>query len=131
MAILGIGADVVYVPRIINLVQRRGVDRFAARILNERELRDWKMVRVERDHNLFRDAQYLAVRWAVKEAAYKALYPTFRPVWKDLTYERLSAAGVKPTLSFHPKDQTSLPGAIHCSISHDGDYVFATVVVEV
>ncbi|KAF5369817.1 hypothetical protein D9758_001113 [Tetrapyrgos nigripes] len=129
MAILGIGVDIVHVPRILNLIQRRGGDKFAAKILSERELQTWRPTRLERDS--FREAQYLAVRWAVKEAAYKAMYPSFRPVWKELTYERTGVTGAKPTLSFHPTLPTSRPGAIHCSVTHDGDYVFASVLVEV
>jgi len=62
MTILGIGADIVHVPRIVNVMKRRGMDKFAARILNERELQDWKAVRVERDYDSFQNARYLAVQ---------------------------------------------------------------------
>lgn len=67
-------------------------------------------------------------RWALKEAAYKALYPNYRPTWKDLTYYPLGAIklGSKPVLSFKYQQDLSF----HCSVTHDGDYVFATVVVE-
>ncbi|KAJ4466531.1 4'-phosphopantetheinyl transferase [Lentinula aciculospora] len=127
MAILGIGADIVQTPRILALIQRIGPQKLARRILSEVELGHWDASRSGYDIRPS-DAQFLAVRWAMKEAAYKAVYPTFRPTWKDLTYYPLGAMapGSKPSLFF--KYQPAL--ALHCSVSHDGDYVFATVVAE-
>jgi len=121
MAILGIGADIVYIPRFLALLQRRSPSALARRILSQPELEDWNTTRS--DH-----ARFLAVRWALKEATYKAVYPTLRPTWKDVSYHPLGAleAGSKPSMSYE-----SQPGlTLHCSVSHDGDYVFATVLVE-
>jgi holo-[acyl-carrier protein] synthase len=64
----------------------------------------------------------------VKEAAYKALYPHRLPTWKDLTYIGLTN-GRKPELLYHPPAPISL-GDIHVSVSHDGDYVFASVLIQ-
>lgn len=71
-------------------------------------------------------------RWAVKEAAYKAMYPAFMPTWKELSYRGLQPNGQKPTLLYEPlKSSVDTKGiTIHASISHDGDYVFASVLVE-
>jgi len=68
----------------------------------------------------------------VKEAAYKALYPDIKPTWKELTYLGLSSNGKKPTLSYSSSSQDSSRkfGSIHVSVSHDGDYTMAYVVVE-
>lgn len=73
----------------------------------------------------------ISVRWCVKEAAYKALYPTVRPTWKELAYRGLSD-GRKPTLTYLPVDTESLKrvGQTHVSVSHDGDYVYSSVLIE-
>jgi holo-[acyl-carrier protein] synthase len=72
-----------------------------------------------------------ACRWAMKEAAYKALYPTVTARWKELTYQGL-AEGRKPTLYYHPftPGNSEKVGRLHASVSHDGDYVFTSVLVE-
>lgn len=80
-------------------------------------------------------AQYqcnlISLRWAVKEAAYKALYPVLKPTWKELTYHGLQGK-VKPTLEYHPPsvEDKSKIGKVHVSVSHDGHLVFATVIIE-
>jgi hypothetical protein len=70
-------------------------------------------------------------RWAIKEAVYKAVYPVVKPTWHDFTLQR-PAGSPKPDLVYHPKDsQLSLRlGRMHTSVSHDGEYTFATVIVE-
>ena len=70
--------------------------------------------------------------WSVKEAAYKALYPTVKATWKDLAYQSY-ANGQKPTLVFTETleaDKGSKVGPIHVSVSHDGEYVVSQVLVE-
>ncbi|KAJ7129753.1 4'-phosphopantetheinyl transferase [Mycena epipterygia] len=121
MCILGIGVDVVHVPRIAALLSRYP-QRLASRILSPQEA-------VQSD--MLADPTFIAVRWAVKEAAYKALYPHYRPTWKEFTYHGLKN-GRKPVLLHHPqssKDRIS-PEDIHISVSHDGEYVFASVLVQ-
>jgi holo-[acyl-carrier protein] synthase len=78
-------------------------------------------------------------RWAAKEAAYKALYPHFRPVWKDLEVRKVDK---KPFLAFSPaflaqSDAGEGEGAVkkdgvkmHLSVSHDAGMMVAYVVVE-
>lgn len=72
------------------------------------------------------------LRWAVKEAAYKAFYPVVKPTWKEITFRGLQANGAKPVLEYHPLliCEVEKVGKAHVSISHDGDYVFASVLVE-
>ncbi|KAJ7507734.1 4'-phosphopantetheinyl transferase superfamily [Mycena galericulata] len=120
MSILGIGVDVVHIPRVASLL-RRYPQRVASRILSPQEALQ---------SHLFADPTFIAVRWAVKEAAYKALYPYHRPRWKELTYQGLSN-GRKPSLVYHPLNGTTSPTDIHVSVSHDGEYVFASVLVQV
>lgn len=69
-------------------------------------------------------------RWAVKEAAYKALYP-LRPTWKELTFTSFDPkTGSKPTLIFHPSGSPGPHPRLHVSVSHDGEYILAHVVAE-
>lgn len=132
MPILGIGVDILYLPRLISLLSRRGSEAFATKILSSQELRTFQLLAEQHGEDKSgRITQFLGVRWAVKEAAYKALYP-IRPTWKEVTYSSLNGAtGVKPTLVYHPvHDDVGPTSKLHVSVSHDGDYVYAQVIVE-
>lgn len=52
-------------------------------------------------------------------------------MWKELSY-RGFRDGAKPSLVYKPNtiDDMSRVGRIHVSVSHDGDYVLASVLVE-
>ncbi|KAH9007104.1 4'-phosphopantetheinyl transferase [Lactarius hatsudake] len=125
MTILGIGVDVLHLPR---LTRHLCDNRLARRILSPAELRDY-LALPKKDRE--RRVRFLGVRWAVKEAVYKAVYPVVKPTWHDFTLQR-PAGSPKPDLLYHPNDnQLSLRlGRMHASVSHDGDYTFATVIVE-
>ncbi|KAI0650068.1 4'-phosphopantetheinyl transferase [Trametes meyenii] len=128
MGILGIGVDVVNVPRMISLIERRTSARLAHRILSEQELAVWHALPAEDES---RRVRYLSVRWSVKEAAYKAVYPVARPIWKDFTFHSLNKADFqKPKLVYHPKSHVIPSWKFHASVSHDGNYIFTTVLVE-
>jgi phosphopantetheine--protein transferase-like protein len=93
---------------------------------------------------------YLATRWAVKEAAYKAIgWQCQQCTWKQWSLVRASATSSRPILLLDPTlqpttsqnhgsrfvDEEQLknlqkPWKAHVSISHDGDYVMANVLVE-
>ena len=144
MAILGVGVDIVNIDRILSLVKRRGITRFADRILSRDESSTFRTYPSNK-------AQFLAVRcvifiisielspqalfrFAVKEAAYKALYPSFQPTWKQLSFHTLKSG--KPTLYYEstpiakPTDSSSIRVSLHASISHEENYVVAMVVAE-
>ncbi|KII94790.1 hypothetical protein PLICRDRAFT_47803 [Plicaturopsis crispa FD-325 SS-3] len=127
MGILGHGVDLVHLPRISSILQRRGPAGLAKRILSPEEHVDWEALPPEPSSS----ARFLAVRWGVKEAAYKALYPAVRPTWKELTYHGFRGDS-KPTLSYTPflPEDKAKTGRMHVSVSHDGDYVLASVIVE-
>lgn len=59
MGILGIGVDIVHVPRILRLAEGRNGARFARRILSEKESSVWNAL-PSADHA--RRTRYLAVR---------------------------------------------------------------------
>jgi holo-[acyl-carrier protein] synthase len=68
--------------------------------------------------------------WVAKEALYKAVYPAFKPTWKDVSIVK-AKEGLKPTLVFEEAGQ--LGGKrlnAHMSVSHDGEYLVVGVVVE-
>jgi len=120
MTIYGVGVDLLHVPRMAALINRRGANKIASRILSPSE--QVVFGRLQPDSA----TRFLGVRWAVKEAAYKALYP-LRPTWKSLTFTTFDPkTGSKPTLVFHPKQHPRL----HVSVSHDGEYILAHVVAE-
>ncbi|KZT72647.1 4'-phosphopantetheinyl transferase [Daedalea quercina L-15889] len=129
MGILGIGVDVLHVPRIAALVQRKSATRLASRILSPPELVTWNSIPAA---DVTRRLRFLSVRWSIKEAAYKAMYPTTRPTWKELTFldNPTTMHGQKPVLQYLPKHAAKSVGSVHSSISHDGEYIFATVLVE-
>ncbi|KAF6762677.1 4'-phosphopantetheinyl transferase [Ephemerocybe angulata] len=130
MPVLGIGVDILHVPRIAAVLKRTYGSRLPRRILSPSEHVQWDALN---DSGASSEAQlkFLAVRWCVKEAAYKAIYPHAIPQWKELTYTSL-AAGVKPQLEYTPLDskQKGRFDHIHVSVSHDGEYVLSQVLVE-
>lgn len=73
-------------------------------------------------------------RWAVKESAYKALYPHAHLQWKLVSFLPPPASTIngsnKPTLVLDSSLGLSSTLKLHASISHDGEYVFATVLAE-
>ena len=138
MGIIGIGIDIVHTPRIASLVIRRTPRKLATRILSPNELREWEMIfplafvpspRTEKDLDLIMAEKwfrFLTVRWATKEAAYKALFPLYKPTWKDLTVFRAPGEGSKPSLAFGKFAEVKL----RVSVSHDGEYTVANVLAE-
>ena len=70
--IVGIGTDIVHIPRIARLFQQHG-SRFASKILHPRE-----QATLQELHPVPRKVEFLAGRWAAKEAAFKAL-PSVSP----------------------------------------------------
>lgn len=66
----------------------------------------------------------------MKEAAYKALFPTIKVSWKQLSFTKLPG-NPKPVLKVDTElDGLDFLGDLHASISHDGEYVVAYVIAE-
>lgn len=59
--IIGIGLDILYLPRLTQLVKRRGVDGLARRILTRNEI-DTLKTALDRDGGQGAAIRYLAVR---------------------------------------------------------------------
>ncbi len=125
MGTIGIGIDLVHIPRMEGVAHRWG-GRFLQRVFTERE-RIYCL-----GHR--RPAPHLASRFAVKEAVIKALGLTRDDpfCWREI--ETLNDASGKP--------QVCLTGQIggyadargvrrvHVSITHDHHYAIAQVVLE-
>ncbi|CAB5396331.1 unnamed protein product [Rhizophagus irregularis] len=72
--------------------------------------------------------KYLAVRWTLKEAAYKALFPHYRLTWKDISISKIKE---KPYLMIHNVSQKGNNNIkVHSSVSHDEKYVISQVLIE-
>ncbi|MBI1195263.1 MAG: holo-ACP synthase [Gammaproteobacteria bacterium] len=120
----GIGTDIVHIPRIAAALQRFG-DRFAKRILNQKEIRELADVN--------RKDVFLAKRFAIKEAAAKAMGTGFR---KGVTMCDISldhdVLG-RPILSFHGVAGRMLAelgiGDAHVSVSDEREYALAFVTL--
>ena len=122
--ILGVGVDIVHLPRIAALISRRGSDKLAKRILSPTEYIEF---RAKYDiNNDPSQVRYLGSRWCMKEAVYKALYPIHKLEWKQVSITKQAG---KPHLFIL---NSSLYGIqkTHVSLSHDGDYAIAQVILE-
>lgn len=91
MQIIGIGLDATEIPRIAETMRRYG-DRFLARIFTEGEIAYCQARRLA--------AQHFAARFAVKEAAMKALGTghSLGVLWRDVEVVR---HGGPPQLQLH------------------------------
>ncbi|GAA5896183.1 hypothetical protein JCM8208_007552 [Rhodotorula glutinis] len=126
--LVGVGVDLVHLARVRSLCSRRTPLKLAHRILSTQELTDY----TKTAHNLDAQHQYLALRWAAKEAAYKALYPHHTPSWKHLAVSK-PPGSPKPALAWADDSPLASPSpdlAMHLSVSHDNDHLVAFVVVE-
>lgn len=121
--IIGLGLDIVEMSRIARAWERFG-ERFAEKILHPEELEALREPKV----------QYLASRFAAKEAAVKALGTGFSQGIGPTDVAVVSLPGGKPALAFYKKAAERLEeiGAAHAHISltHGRETVAAVVILE-
>lgn len=123
--ILGTGIDIVDVARFRRAVERHG-DRLLRRLFTEGEI---SYCTSSEPHQAAR----LAVRFAAKEAALKALGLGLRGVrWTDVEVRRDASGRPSLHLSGRLAALASEKGAtrFHLSLSHTQEYAIAQVVVE-
>ncbi|KAJ9068140.1 hypothetical protein DSO57_1031673 [Entomophthora muscae] len=158
--IVGVGTDILKISRISNIVgftvnqsnsallwnpsSINKLTNFSSRILSQNELVRFNIEQMPliKNHNCETPPNYssiinfLAKRWAVKEALYKALFPKYKLTWKEV--ELLSLNG-KPEIAYHkitPLRKTTHECLdfsqlrTHVSISHDSGLIIAFAVVE-
>lgn len=116
-----VGVDIVEVARIERIMHRFG-DRFEMRVLGDRER---ELLKSRRDR-----AQFVAGRFAAKEALIKALgrYLRHRPAYSQIEIVGDSSRG--PVVSFHP-GVASMVAHVSAlvSISHEKSYAVGLAVL--
>jgi holo-[acyl-carrier protein] synthase len=125
MPVLGIGVDLIRVERLTEALERFGA-RMEQRLFTEAER---TYCRSHKD-----PLPHLAARFAAKEAAFKAIGTGLSGGvgWKDAEVHQ--PGGRQPRLEYHGRALEhfrSLGGErTHLSISHDGGFAVACVVIE-
>lgn len=134
---LSVGTDVVHLPRIRRLINKRegrNLIPFAKRILHPLEIRDlshrhpqWQAQHEKNCVDSDSLIQWLGGRFAAKEAARKAMGATTLG-WKDVRVEVKSSGGPQIICATRDIDNKNVEHEAKLSLSHDGDYVVATVL---
>ncbi len=114
--IIGIGIDLIELNRIERLLRRQ--PRFVERVLTERERERNRMLSQKRQ------VEYVAGRFAAKEAFSKAVGTGISEAysWQDI--EVLNEANGQPVL------RANVDATVHISISHSESYAIAQVILE-
>ncbi|MCA0242409.1 MAG: holo-ACP synthase [Proteobacteria bacterium] len=127
--IYGIGTDVCDVRRVRAALQRRG-ERFAERVLGEREL---AVFRARRARAEVRGVAYLATRFSAKEAFSKAIGLGIRMPMTWSACEILNEPSGKPYLRLSGELAAWFEARrlrAHVTVSDETDYAASFVVVE-
>jgi holo-[acyl-carrier protein] synthase len=123
--IVGIGTDIVHTSRIKASLERLG-QRFAERILTVDELQQW--------HDHSRPEVFLAKRFAVKEAASKALGTGLGQgvSWQHIGLEHNDLGAPLLVLTGQAQHRAAQLGVnhLHVTLSDEVDTVVAFVVLE-
>ncbi len=116
--IKGVGIDIVQIKRILNIITKFE-DGFLRKVLHLKEIEEYKRISNEK-----KKTQYLASRWAVKEALVKAT-GNKSIVFSDVYIDKEESG--KPTLKIN-QNEDDIDYMI--SISHEDDYAVAVVIVQ-
>ncbi|HBC85375.1 MAG TPA: holo-ACP synthase [Lentisphaeria bacterium] len=123
--ILGMGTDIVEISRIRKILKKNSYE-FLSKVFTRKELRESQAKK--------NSAEYLAGRWAVKEAVSKALGCGIGSdcSWKDINTANDAKGAPKTSLSGTAlkTSRKKHAGKIHVSISHEKDFAIATVILE-
>lgn len=123
MNILGIGTDIIEVPRIGKMIEQHG-ELFLRRVYTEREIHYCQ----GRKHAL----EHFAGRWAAKEAILKAIGTGWARgiCWTDMEIRRDNMSGPKVLVRGGARDAAIQRGIgdIMVSISHCRTYATATAI---
>jgi holo-[acyl-carrier protein] synthase len=139
MAIFGAGVDISHIPRFVRLVQRWG-PRFLRRAFAPREILHIEKIMNGQSSPSLAAATFIASRWSAKEALHKAIAPRggIRLDFREIEVSRHSATTHHtlvgaPSFVFHGAAAAALTRLqiAHpvLSLSHDGEYAIAFVVV--
>lgn len=127
--IIGIGSDIVQIPRIEKLITEFG-DKFLNRIFTEEE--QYHVQKFTDDHKI---CGYYAKRFAAKEACSKALGTGIRHGIAFTDFSIISDMEGKPEIKLFHKAREMLAARsyktkIHLTLSDDYPAAFAMVVIE-
>lgn len=127
--IYGIGTDICALSRIADILHKKHANRFIARILTEQEIAAFNQLQGHRR------VEYLAGRFALKEALSKALGTGIGGTVGFLDINIANMENGKPicTLSAQCYSKLNLSSdqlSIHISISHEKEHALAFVVIE-
>lgn len=109
--IVGIGTDIISIERIQQALEN---PKFPARVLTDLE-------QAHGDHS-----EYVAGRWAAKEAIYKAVGRGI--TWQSLAI--LNDAEGKPIIAWQVPSPLKPGEVLHLSISHERGYASAIAILE-
>ncbi len=125
MAIIGLGTDIVEIERIAGVIERSG-DRLARRVLSKAEWQQYQRYQ--------QPVRFLAKRFAVKEAAAKALGTGIRGGLAFNQFEVYNDELGKPRLRFfhHAGEVAEKLGIrqVHVTLADEHHYATATVIIE-
>ncbi|CEI85397.1 Holo-[acyl-carrier-protein] synthase (Holo-ACP sy nthase) (4'-phosphopantetheinyl transferase Ac pS) [Ehrlichia minasensis] len=118
--ILGIGTDIVYIPRISSLWKKFGT-KFLTRVFNQKEIED-----SNKYTNFDAQVRHFAKRFAAKEAYVKALGTGFG--------KSIKMSDIVISNNSHGKPQITVSNSnpihkIELSISDEKDYAIAFIVI--
>lgn len=123
--IVGIGTDIMSVDHVAGMLERRG-EAFAKRLLADEEWLDYSATNYQ--------AAFLAKRFAVKEAAAKALGTGFAEgvTWRQIFIEHDPKGKPELVLKDAALERARALGVVgsHVSISDEKAYAVAFVVLE-
>lgn len=115
------GTDIIEIERIREAIEQLG-EKFLTRVYTQEEIHYCE----QKGKQKF---QHYAVRFAAKEAVFKAISKTLKDKyeisWKDI--EILNEEGGRPTISLSPISNGKIEN-IDISMSHCKEYATATVV---
>lgn len=117
--IIGIGIDIVELSRIKVLLDKQ--DSFSKRILTPQEREEWEHLPKHRQ------VEYLAGRFAVKEALSKAMGTGIGKAFSFQDVSILSSSSGAPTVHWHKPSANIIA---HISITHSREYACAQAVLE-
>lgn len=141
MGVIGIGIDIVHIPRIQQIFLKYG-DRFLNRAYHKEEIEEFRELERSfqkqqlwnwKPKNKLPDKHFtfLASRWAMKEATHKSIGGVKRLPFPEIQIKRNSQG--KPELvseGFAAKIFRELGVSKSLiSISHDGEYAIANIVL--
>ena len=124
--VVGLGADLVSVPRLRGLLDRHG-ERFLARVFTDGEIRYARASA--------RPAESFAARFAAKEACFKAVgqgWPEDGIRYQDVEVVRATAGPPTLVLSGRLAELARARGAVRSllTLSHTGEMAMAVVLLE-